>query len=665
MTAPTRVAGWHSTTATNGTAQTSTSFSLTAGDVLVVVVASDGAGTAPAAPTASAGSVTWTKRQAVENVASQANLTLWTGAVGATASATVTCNVNAALNSAMFVEQYSGVSAVGASAKAQNATTGSVALTTTAANSAVVVAASDFNAVTGTITWRTVNGAAITAEATYQVAADYCAYFGYRNDCGAAGANTYGVSTPTSQQASAAAVELQGSSATNYTSTPGDAEGLSDSLTVAQDNVRAQGDALGLTDAAVAAVDRPRAQADNAGITDSAAAVQGMARTQADNAGISDAVTVVQSQSVSQGDPVGLTDAAAAVQANTRTQADSLGITDSVLAQKGQSIALADNLGLTDSAAATQDAVRTASDPVGVADSVAIVQAQAITQADTVGLADGLTAAQDNVRAAADSLGLTDSLLVQAGQAVAQGDSVGIADAVTDALDASRPPADTAGLTDNVTVSLGYVRAQADTAGITDAVLTVLGLARVQGDTVAITDSMVAVLVRNSTDRDIVLAAVPLPTRWTASELLPRWAVQAIADLRYSVAAYVPTITTTELPTRWATALNPGETMSVDIIATAGAVKYVGGTITETTGKDISADTFVMSLGSDKNPGTTWVAPDQSVAGATNNIRTLKLLVSASLPTGIVVPGTYWVWAKITDTPEVEPIRLQGPITVR
>ncbi len=665
MTAPTRTAGWHSAANLTAASVTTTSFTMSVGDIFVAGVALDGNAAVPAVPTSTAGSITWTVATS-SKFASYGTVALWTGTVTAAGSGTVTVKGSASFTWSAFVQQIAGGSSVGAAAVAHASTgTPSVSLTTGAANSFVVVTESDFNAVTGAATWGSVNGTAITSEADLRVAADYSSHFGYLTDAGAAGANSYGMSAPAGQAWNIGVVEIQGPSATDYTSSPGDAVGLTDSLAAVQDNVRTQGDSLGLTDAVAAVAGYARAQADNAGITDALAVSKDAVRAQADSMGIADAVTVVQAQFEAQADAVGLTDAVAAVQGNVRAQADTVGLTDSLLVQKGKMVALDDPVGLTDAASAVQDAVRATVDGVGVADSLSIAQDKAITQSDPLGLTDGLTAAVDAVRAEADTVGLADSLLAQLGKAIAQADAVGLADTLTDKIDAARPPADTAGLTDTLAVSLGYVRAQADAAGITDAVLTVLGIGRVQGDAVGITDHMVAVLVRNSFDRDITLSAVPLPTRWTISELLPRWAVQAIADTRYSVAAYVPTMTTTELPTRWATALNPGETMSVDIIVTAGAVKYVGGTITETTGKDISADPFVMSLGSDKNPGTDWVAPDASVAGATNNIRTLKLLVSASLPAGITVPGTYWVWAKVTDAPEVEPMRLQGPITVR
>jgi hypothetical protein len=103
----------------------------------------------------------------------------------------------------------------------------------------------------------------------------------------------------------------------------------------------------------------------------------------------------------------------------------------------------------------------------------------------------------------------------------------------------------------------------------------------------------------------------------------------------------------------------------VTVLASAGALKYVGGTVTEVTGKDISGATFALSLGSATFPGATWYAPDVSEPGGANHIRVVKLKVSSTLPAGLGIPGTYWCWVRITDAPEIEPLRIQGPIVVR
>lgn len=96
-----------------------------------------------------------------------------------------------------------------------------------------------------------------------------------------------------------------------------------------------------------------------------------------------------------------------------------------------------------------------------------------------------------------------------------------------------------------------------------------------------------------------------------------------------------------------------------EILVSAGAAEYVGGTITETTGKDISAAVFMMSLGSASNPGA-WVAPSTSTAGATVASRVVQLLVNNT-----TARGTYYAWVRVTDAPEVAPVRFPTEIVVR
>lgn len=96
------------------------------------------------------------------------------------------------------------------------------------------------------------------------------------------------------------------------------------------------------------------------------------------------------------------------------------------------------------------------------------------------------------------------------------------------------------------------------------------------------------------------------------------------------------------------------------IYVSQGMKRYVGGTVTETTGKDISGATFVVALGADNvTPPGSWVSPSVNIQGATVAARVLKLLIDTS-----TAPGQYFIWARITDNPEIEPVLLDGPIAV-
>lgn len=111
------------------------------------------------------------------------------------------------------------------------------------------------------------------------------------------------------------------------------------------------------------------------------------------------------------------------------------------------------------------------------------------------------------------------------------------------------------------------------------------------------------------------------------------------------------------------------------IYVSQGFKRLVGGTVTASDGHDISGDTFTIALGPDgKTPPAagSFVAPTLNTVGpglpmpnkygvtipATAQ-RILLLLVDNN-----TTAGTYHVWAKVPDTPEIEPVWLAGPITV-
>lgn len=98
------------------------------------------------------------------------------------------------------------------------------------------------------------------------------------------------------------------------------------------------------------------------------------------------------------------------------------------------------------------------------------------------------------------------------------------------------------------------------------------------------------------------------------------------------------------------------------IHVTAGQKLYVGGTITETAGKDITADTIVMALGGYSTPPARadGKTPDSDEPGASTASRVVKLLIDATYPPA----AQQYVWAWIDDIPEIEPVRLAGPFTI-
>jgi hypothetical protein len=68
-------------------------------------------------------------------------------------------------------------------------------------------------------------------------------------------------------------------------------------------------------------------------------------------------------------------------------------------------------------------------------------------------------------------------------------------------------------------------------------------------------------------------------------------------------------------------------TQTIDTRAAVGGVEYTWPlTITETTGKDISGDTVLLSLGTSSAPGT-WQAPDRDPAQTVKAQRVVQLLI--------------------------------------
>lgn len=103
------------------------------------------------------------------------------------------------------------------------------------------------------------------------------------------------------------------------------------------------------------------------------------------------------------------------------------------------------------------------------------------------------------------------------------------------------------------------------------------------------------------------------------------------------------------------------------IFISQGKKRYVGGTVTDGLGHDISADTYTVALCTSNSipPTTGWVAPDVNTVGSGGtSTRQLLMLVQSSTVygTGTVTPGLeVWCWGNIVDTPEVEPFVLSGP----
>jgi hypothetical protein len=200
--------------------KTTPSFSVTAGQPLAVLAgAEDGQYTFTAI---SGGGLTWTKQEDIGTASASARATLWTTTATATTSITVTVTVSdSAAMWGFVVHQYDTDGSIGAhtSVLGSASTAPSLALTTTAANSAISYLHTDWSSSNGTTrTWRTINSITPTSgnglETDYfrdSGGTRYAVYAGYWSDVGAAGSKTTGLTAPSTQQPAIVVVEILGS----------------------------------------------------------------------------------------------------------------------------------------------------------------------------------------------------------------------------------------------------------------------------------------------------------------------------------------------------------------------------------------------------------------------------------------------------------------------
>jgi hypothetical protein len=198
------------TTWTSATSKATGTFSVLAGDILVaVMVVEDASPPTVNAPTG--GSLTWEPKQ-LSDVSSSCPVGIWTAVVDTNKSMAVTFSLQ---GSAHYfggnVFTFRNSDGVGASNKAQTTGAPSVNVTTTQPNSAIVVVNGDWDADDGASrTWRTADAGALTEQSYNRVIGNYTIYIGYHADAGAVGAKAVGLSAPSAQTYTVAAVEVKG-----------------------------------------------------------------------------------------------------------------------------------------------------------------------------------------------------------------------------------------------------------------------------------------------------------------------------------------------------------------------------------------------------------------------------------------------------------------------
>jgi len=181
-------------------------IAVNAGDVLVASFASEEYDVAKLGDVTSSGGETWTEQTGVK-VSGNCSVGAYTTTVISTGSIDVTAHLIDASDDkwGFAVYVFRGSSGVGASASTTGTGAPSLPFTTTGANSSVAIIIADWNAVDGASrAWR--SGA--TDKGYFRNAAAYTVYSGAVIDSSTAGAKTEGLTAPTGQKYSIAAVEV-------------------------------------------------------------------------------------------------------------------------------------------------------------------------------------------------------------------------------------------------------------------------------------------------------------------------------------------------------------------------------------------------------------------------------------------------------------------------
>src|SRR3972149_6205650 len=185
MPLPTFIAEYETVWNSGASPKTTSAFDVLAGDVLCVfaIRETDNNG----AFGISGGSLTWTQQQSIY-ITDYCQVSIWTATVDTNK------NMSVSVTHAGTVEywganvlHYRASDGVGASSKTTTTGAPTLNLTTTQANSAVVAANGDWNAVDGASrTWRA-NAGALTEQTYFRDSARYTVYGGYHPDAGAGG----------------------------------------------------------------------------------------------------------------------------------------------------------------------------------------------------------------------------------------------------------------------------------------------------------------------------------------------------------------------------------------------------------------------------------------------------------------------------------------------
>lgn len=215
MAAPTFVNYYEPASSHNTTTPKSVTVTTAVGDRLALVAYSGDSPSTINTPTGGT-SLTWTLKDSEEGFVNFANAYVWSAT--ATTAESFACQVTNDSGSYKWhfgVFRFSGSGGFGAAAGTHVDSAGgpTVNITTTQANSAIVVANVDWDRLSGASRAWLTNAGALTEESYAQTSAGggYTGYSGYHADAGAIGTYAVGLSAPTGQKFSIVALEVLGS----------------------------------------------------------------------------------------------------------------------------------------------------------------------------------------------------------------------------------------------------------------------------------------------------------------------------------------------------------------------------------------------------------------------------------------------------------------------
>lgn len=198
-----------STSSSPGGSANTGSFSVTAGDLLVILGSTEDSQRTMGTPTG--GGLTYTLAQSIV-VTNNCTAYAWTAVCTATTSITVTITVAGGSGAKLWgfnVLRFRGA-AVGTSAKTNSTGAPTLNITATRENSAIAVINSDWAAVDGASrTWRT-NAGAFTEQHYFRDSSSYTTYGGYHANAGTISTDAVGLSAPGGQTYAIIAVEVKG-----------------------------------------------------------------------------------------------------------------------------------------------------------------------------------------------------------------------------------------------------------------------------------------------------------------------------------------------------------------------------------------------------------------------------------------------------------------------